>query len=177
MKIDKTKLTKVEIPLSPQEKADSLQKKPKVKKTKGEKRQLKKDRSKLQIKRDNPNSKLWKNKADKAWGAYQHHFKRECLVCGNSHSKLDAHHLIGRARTMTRHDPLNGVILCSYHHTHSVECSPHAGPIGFSEFLRENYPEKIDYVLKNQHLTGKSDYRESYELLKELIESAGGKLD
>jgi len=162
-KVDSSKLKKVVI--TPSEKRDSLQKD----KTKKPKKKLKKDRSKRQVKIDNPNSKLWQRKADTAWGRYMHHFKRACLVCRATDGKLDAHHLIGRARVMTRHDPENGVILCTHHHNRDVTCSPHAGPIGFSEFLKEHYPDKFEYVLKNQHKMGRPDYRSAYEKLTEWV--------
>ena len=163
-KIDLNRVKKVE--LTPTAKMERLQKD----KTKSPKKKLKKDRSKLQVKKDRPTSRYWMRKADAEWGKVMHHLKRYCLICGRSDRQLQAHHLIGRARVMTRHDIDNGVILCNIHHNRDVTCSPHAGPIGFTEFLRENHPDKLEYVIKNQHLTGKPDYRAKYEHLTELID-------
>ena len=121
-------------------------------------------KSKLQKKKDNPNSLYWKKKADKAWGEYIHS-NDSCLICDDSSKKLEAHHLVSRAVTHLRHDPENGILLCSWHHKFDPGCSPHAGPIGFSEWLKENYPNKHEYVLTNRYKTGKPNYKESYENL------------
>ena len=156
---DPSRFKKVE--MTPEQKRQSLQKKPKKK--------LKKDRSKLQVKKDRPNSKYWKTKADKAWGELLHKKFDRCLVCHTTTHQLQAHHLISRAKVNTRHDPKNGVILCNLHHNTDPECSPHAGPLGFSEFLRKRHPEKFDYVFENMHQTTKPDYREAYEHLTGLL--------
>jgi len=159
--VDITKLKKF---MTSTEKMESLQKKPKKK--------LKKDRSKLQVKKDNPNSKYHKTKADKAWGAYQHHFYRTCLINDETCSgPLNAHHLVTRGNVFLRHETANCAMLCAFHHMFSPTCSPHAGPIGFTAFLRENYPDKYEWVIANQHKTGKPCYEKSFILLTELKEN------
>ena len=130
-----------------------------------------KAKSALQKKKDNPNSSYWKKKADKAWGAYHHHFHRYCIVNNESCAgPINQHHLITRGNVVLRHHIDNGVALCVYHHLYSPTCSAHMGPIGFSAFLQEQYPEKYEWVLKNQHKTGKPNYKESYEILTEHLE-------
>ena len=159
VKIDRSSLKRV---LTPSEKQASLQK---------PKKKLKKDRSKLQVKKDNPNSKYHKTKADKAWGQFQHHFFRTCIV-DNERCKgpLNAHHLISRGNVYLRHETANCAMLCAYHHNFDTTCSPHAGPIGFTAFLKENYPHKYEWVIENQHKTGKPDYRQAYQDLTEEME-------
>lgn len=134
--------------------------------------------SALQKKKNNSNSGYWKKKADKARGAYMHHFFRTCMVCGKSanETKLDDHHLVSRSNVFLRHSIENQAMLCFYDHKHNPVCSPHAGPIGFTIFLQENYPDKYQWVIENQHKTGKPNYEESYHLLKEMLEDAGGTL-
>ena len=126
--------------------------------------------SKLAKSKANPRSMYWKNKADKAWGKYIHKRDEGCLVCGTTSKRTEAHHLISRARVITRHSPENGVLLCSYHHKFCPNESPHAAPLQFSEFLFENHPEKYDWFLKNRFATGVVDYEKSYYDLKKLIE-------
>ena len=166
-KIDISKLTKV---MTPQEKRDSLQK-VNMSGIKAKKTGLKKNRSKLQVKKDNPNSNYWKKKADKAWGAFQHHHFRHCIVGsiepGTCSGPLNQHHLISRGNVFLRHEIENCASLCVWHHLYSTTCSPHGGPLGFASFLRDNYPVKHQWAIDNQHKTGKPNYRDSYETLTE----------
>jgi len=130
-----------------------------------------KAKSALQKKKDNSGSKYWKNKAMKQWGAVMHHRFRYCLVNNEDCSgNLEAHHLISRAKVMTRNNIDNGVMLCSNHHKWSPLLSPHMAPVQFTEFLRENYPHKIEWVMKHRNDTGKPNYETDYEYLCELIE-------
>ena len=147
--------------MTAQEKADSL-KKPKKRK-KGEK-------SGLQKRKDNVNSLYWKRKAMAVWSAIMHTKFDTCLVGVGCQGRLEAHHLLSRAKVMTRNDINNGVLLCSLHHKFSTEISPHTAPIQFTEFLRENYPDKIEYVMENMHKTGKPNYLADYEKLTEIME-------
>ena len=126
--------------------------------------------SKLAKKKLDHNSKYWKNRADKAFGEYIHKRDEGCLVCGTIYAKLDAHHLISRGNLPTRHNPMNGVKLCVKHHKFDKECSPHMGPLGFSEFLRQNYPEKYDWVIQNKWKYSKYNFKENYENLQRLLE-------
>jgi len=159
-------LTKI---LTPSEKQASLQKS-NTSSPKTKKKGLKKDRSKLQVRKDRVNSNYWKKKAMKKWGEVMHHFKRVCLVNDGCSGNLEAHHLLSRAKVMTRNDIDNGVILCSLHHKWSTDCSPHSAPVQFTEFLRKNYPDKIDYVMEHRNDTGTPNYKNDYENLCEMLE-------
>ena len=125
-------------------------------------------KSKLQKARENPRSSLWKKKADKAWAELVH-MGTKCLIdndecCG----RLEAHHLISRAKVSTRHKIENACLLCTLHHKYHKTCSPHGGPIGFSEWLRVHEPEKYAWVLENQHKIDRPNYKEAYENLVEI---------
>ena len=125
--------------------------------------------SKLAKSKANPRSKYWKNKADKVWGEYIHAKYNRCLVCGKNDFVLQAHHLISRGKVITRHEPDNGVLLCATHHIFDPDCSPHAGPIGFTDFLYEGHNEKYNWVKENQFATGVVDYEEAFNNLTKLI--------
>jgi hypothetical protein len=55
-------------------------------------------------------------KATKLWGEYIHARDRVCQVCGKADGKLEAHHMMTRGHKATRADPVNGVLLCYWHH-------------------------------------------------------------
>jgi len=133
------------------------------------KKKRKKKKKTLAEKKALVNSDYWLKKADDEWKRIIHNKYGECLINNEDcEGSLEAHHLISRRKGITRHDPANGVLLCSNHHKWSVTCSPHGGPIGFSDFLKGNFPDKYHYVLTNQWTNGKHNYREAYERLCQL---------
>jgi hypothetical protein len=127
--------------------------------------------SKLEKKKRDCNSTYWKTRADKAWGELIHKTYSCCLVCGTTTSKLEAHHLISRAKVLTRHNPENGVLLCSFHHKFSPDLSPHAAPLQFSEWLQEKHPDKYEWFQTNRFNKGQKDFEQAYYYLTELIEA------
>ena len=132
----------------------------------------KKKKSNLQKRRDNPNSKLWKNKADRAWGECIHAQYSHCAIDKDCAGNLEAHHLINRGHILTRHARINGILLCSKHHKHDVKLSPHGGPVGFVKWLEEHRPEQFKFVLENKYITGqKPDYEARYHELRKVIDS------
>jgi hypothetical protein len=132
----------------------------------GKKKKGVKATSLLQKKKDNSNSLYWKKKAMAKWGEVVHHLYRVCAV-DNGHCKgrLEAHHLLSRSRVLTRNDPDNAIVLCSYHHKFSTKLSPHGAPIQFTQFLQKNYPHMIDYVNQHKNDMGAHDYKRDYEEL------------
>jgi len=128
-----------------------------------------KKKSALQRKKDNDNSTYWRVKADKEWARLIHSSGR-CLIGHECAGNLEAHHLISRSVTTTRHNPLNGVLLCSKHHKFDRKCSPHMGPLGFAEFLRNTHIDKYEFAAQNRYKTGKPNYKESYYKLIQMLE-------
>jgi len=127
-------------------------------------------KSALQKRKDNPRSGYWKKKADAAWGEYMHKRFDSCAICRKK-TNLEAHHLISRSNVLTRHLPINGIILCSNHHKFDVQISAHKGPIGFSNWMIDNRKEQVDFVTQNRFKTGeKAHYEASFIYLTELIE-------
>lgn len=84
-----------------------------------------------------------KRKCDKLWAEITHTLSRQkCLIRGQSHGgNLNAHHLLSRSLLATRHDPRNGVCLCSLHHIFSKTLSPHGAPLAFADYLHEHHEE------------------------------------
>jgi len=129
-------------------------------------------KSKLQKKKDNPRSKYWKTKSDDLWKKIIHLIYQRCAICENPN--IEAHHLIGRANTATRHEIENGIGLCSKHHKWCNKLSAHGAPLAFAEWIKENKPETWEWCSQNKNLVQKPDYEAAYyrleQKLKELEE-------
>jgi len=129
-------------------------------------------KSKLQKNKDNPKSGYWKKKADALWGEVIHQIYRSCPVDDNCAGRIEAHHLISRANTATRHSIENGIGLCSKHHKFSNTLSAHGAPMAFAEWMQNNYLDKWDWCCDNKFKVQKADYQEAYKDLEAwLIES------
>jgi len=83
---------------------------------------------------------------------------------------MEAHHLISRANKATRHDPRNGVKLCSKHHKFDNKLSAHGAPLAFAEWLQEHYPERWEWCCENKYKIEKPDYKQAYEDLQQILE-------
>ena len=126
-------------------------------------------KSKLQKKIDDPNSRYWKNKADKTWSTLMHLLYKKCAINKNCKGRLEAHHLISRKNKTTRYCLNNGIVLCSLHHKFSITLSAHSAPIPFAQWLKDNDPEQYDWVLKNNNLN--DDTFISYENQTKALEA------
>jgi len=71
----------------------------------------------------------------------------KCAICGRTEN-LNAHHLINRHHTGTRHMLENGFCLCGYCHTMCPNYSPHMNEEGWKSWLEENFP----HVAKWEHM-------------------------
>jgi hypothetical protein len=109
----------------------------------------------------------YKKKCDLLWGQIIHK-SNACAIGGDCAGRLEAHHLISRSRTPTRHKIENGILLCSKHHKFSTECSPHAGPLGFAEWMINHKPHIYNWVQAHKNDIGKPDYEEIYKDLKQI---------
>lgn len=109
-----------------------------------------KTKSKLQRKIDNPNSILWRRKADKLWSDIVHIvWNHKCAICG-SNKWPQAHHQIPREQYSHRHISRNGICLCAKHHRFSFDISAHKAPVAFIKWLSENHPEQWSWLLCQQ---------------------------
>jgi hypothetical protein len=115
---------------------------------------------------DSPFSRSWKKKADHLWSLIVKQSGR-CAYCG-SVTNLQAHHLIPRGNSLTRHKIECGICLCEYHHLYCSKISPHLVPKDFEKWIKKNLPEKYRWVQKNRHLRNgtKIDFQAAYEKLK-----------
>ena len=99
-----------------------------------------KPKSKRQKRRDDPNSALWRNKADRAWSkAIREREDNMCVICG-SRVKIQAHHLLDRSLKAWRYEGDNGIALCPIHHKWSSALSAHKGGIAFTQWLQLHRP-------------------------------------
>lgn len=102
-------------------------------------------------------------KADKLWSKIVL-LKGQCEVCG-SRRALNPHHVVGRRNLTLRHDPRNGVCLCSLHHTFGRE-SAHQDPVWFLYWLTEHRPDDYNYLIERREVMALNiDYE---QVMKEL---------
>jgi hypothetical protein len=125
----------------------------------------KKRRSKLSKSVADPQSRYWRNKADKLWSELVR-IDGECAICGKG--KVQAHHLIPRTVAATRHCLENGIPLCAFHHKYSKRQSAHGAPISFVIWLFEHRPEQAQWAQAHHWADGEADYKAAYERLVEL---------
>ena len=135
-------------------------------------RKKKPKRSKLQRKKDEPNSSYWMKKCDALFGTIFHHLEKRCLIGIGCSGNLEMAHLIPRENYLHRWDPQAVIPLCSYHHKYSRELSAHNAPIQFSLWLQERYPKRWEFLQANRNvITRKAElpwtFQEKYlELLQ-----------
>ncbi len=129
-------------------------------------------KTKLQKKKDNPKSKYWRTRADKLWGKAIHHLYPTCAVGEGCSGHVEAHHLISRANTATRHSIENGVGLCTLHHKYCTKLSAHSAPLAFTEWLMERFPDRWEWCCQNKQIVAKADYRAAYERLTKWLKDA-----
>jgi len=107
-----------------------------------------KKKSKLQKKLDDPNSRLWRNKADKFWKQLVSiQGGQKCAICSST-EWIQAHHLIPREMLSHRHVVRNGILLCASHHKYSFELSPHKAPVSFFGWMIKNDYERWIWLLE-----------------------------
>jgi hypothetical protein len=101
-----------------------------------------------------PSKKTLERKADRLWSKLVCR-KGYCEWCGKSDGKLDAHHIMGRARKNLRWDLRNGVCLCF--RCHRIKCH------GTDPELAQEYLNWIkEYKADDwQYLTDKKNRTES----------------
>lgn len=87
--------------------------------------------------------------------------------CDTGH-QLHCAHIITRSNRRLRWDEHNALALCASHHRQG-----HDDPLAFAEFVKREFPEKYEYVVKHkQEIVRRTD-----EELKELLADLNWKLD
>ncbi len=114
-------------------------------------RKRKPKKSKLQRKKENPNSSYWMKKCDAIFGLIFHKLENRCIVGFGCSGNLEMAHLIPRENYLYRWNPQAVIPLCSYHHKYSRELSAHNAPIQFAIWLKENYPKRWEFVNQNRN--------------------------
>ena len=141
---------------------------PQPKKTKEDRVKEKKDRkkvkSKLQIKKDKPNSTYWRTKADTVFMAPAHDMP--CSVC-EAVEGIVYHHIIEKSRCRAmRYNLMNVIPLCQNHHCFSNELAPHSNKSiavkRWWDWLKESHLANYVYCKDNEHEKCKYTYRDKY---------------
>jgi len=97
-----------------------------------------------------------KNKADKLVSEIVR-LSGQCERCGNT-NYLQCAHIVGRNNHTLRFDLMNVLCLCAGCHRWG-----HDNPIFFSEWVKEKYPARFEYLMHNANQLTKrtlSDYEE-----------------
>ena len=109
-----------------------------------------KKKSKLQKKLDDPDSSLYRHKADKVWKELvSMNYVGRCAICG-SDAWAQMHHYIPRELYSHRHMPQNGICLCAAHHRFSSILSPHKSPISFAKWMIMYHNETWKWLLEQE---------------------------
>lgn len=69
-----------------------------------------------------------------------------CQICHKKFDKVNAHHILPRGIKGMRWDPMNGITLCSYHHTLGV-WSAHLNAIWFTFWFKTNKEQQFKYLI------------------------------
>ena len=146
---------------------------------------MRKNKSALQKKKDNPNSLYYQRKALKAWREIcVLRFNNKCAVC-NCTEKLEAHHIISKKTCKSiMYSIPNQLLLCTKHHNffgkEGTRFSAHKHPIAFYQFIKEKYPDlyfeiwAIDIEQeKKKKITTKDYYDEFLKILNDLKKNKG----
>jgi len=105
------------------------------------------------------NRRLIINKLDKLWRDAVNSVG-SCDYCGSSSRKLNAHHIVTRSVSALRWKMLNGICLCSYHHSLSSDFSAHKTPLEFHAFLEKKYPGRYDkLMIMKRNKIGTKDFQ------------------
>ena len=87
--------------------------------------------------------------ADQLWSlAVRSDWDHRCAVCGNGN--VEAHHLVPRQFTATRHVIKNGIALCPNCHKFDPIVSPHLNAAGWIAWLGNHYPYLREWYFLNQ---------------------------
>lgn len=107
-------------------------------------------------------------KLDKLWRDAIHTRDSFCQVCGQTESRLNAHHVIGRRNRNVRWDLDNGIGLCPGCHTFRTDAA-HQDPLKFSTWFQEEYPERYEHLIKAAYQSNrKMTYEEAIRSIKDL---------
>lgn len=92
--------------------------------------------------------------------------RNKCVICGKT-TYLNAHHIYSRSNRSTRWKLINGITLCSGHHTLNSTFSAHKTPQDFSEFIEKYLGEdRLDELRALAHSAEKRDR----DILKEILD-------
>jgi len=112
--------------------------------------------------------------ADNLWSiAVRDDWANTCAVCGLD--ECEAHHIIPRHYTATRHDIRNGIALCASHHRFDPKISPHQNAAGWRNWLEDHHPTICRWYHNDPHpafdgIKNTKHYTDTIMNLREYIE-------
>jgi len=91
-----------------------------------------------------------RNRKDKEWRLLVKDRDGDaCVICKDP-VRVNVHHIIPREIKGQRHNPDNGICLCSKHHQFSREISAHNNPLKFVLWMQENRPEQLKRLIESE---------------------------
>jgi hypothetical protein len=93
--------------------------------------------------------KTTKAKLDRLWSKIVRHGYLVCMMCGQPHKMLNAHHMISRRVTAYRWNLNNFVVLCPGCHKWRVD-SVHTSPWFVERAIRHTYPDKWKWFVEHR---------------------------
>ena len=120
------------------------------------------------MKSKSPNDKYYRNKADEI---FMSQFRgKPCEVCGTTNATV-GHHNVNKARSKAlRYDKRNITVLCPKHHCYGNDIAPHSSnPMAvnrYFDWLNKENPAQYDWLMANEKIERKYNYRDALENLK-----------
>ncbi len=120
----------------------------------------------------NPNTDYYLMKADYALRALTlRTFNHSCAMkSADCQGELDVHHIITRGHKSLRHEPMNAILLCRYHHQQAPQ-APHFSPVQFDKWLYENRVHQWEWCMANKNRILRPNYAEAAARLKKILEA------
>jgi len=112
-----------------------------------------------------PNSKYYRNKADKLFMSQFH--GEPCEICKTTIGTC-GHHVIGKSRSKAlRLDIRNIIVVCNQHHCFGNEMAPHSvnslAVERFLEWFRTTHPERHAWIVENERIERRYTFKQAYE--------------
>lgn len=129
-------------------------------------------RSKIQCRREDPNSGFWLKAADREFYRIWHSMPRHCRICGHP---AEGAHMVSRENYLFRWDPMNIFEICADHHRNDPDLSHHKARNNFLAWLLENHPLVHQYIELHQNIICRKiempfTFQEAAEIMRDITD-------